>query len=77
MSTFSDGNNEEYLVHIIVFKRLIEQKGTAQDVKKAFEVLVEVRRELQLLLKASDNETKTVLRVASVAPSPIRSATIL
>jgi hypothetical protein len=38
---------------------LIEQIGTAHNVKKAFEVLVEVMRELQPLLEASDNKMET------------------
>jgi hypothetical protein len=37
----------------------IEQKGTVQDVKKAFEVLVEVRREIQPLLEFPDNKPDT------------------
>ncbi len=36
MPTFSQGNKKEYLVHIIVVKCLLEQKGTIQDVGKAF-----------------------------------------
>jgi hypothetical protein len=59
MSDFGKGNNKEYLIHIIAVMRLIKQKGTAQDVKKAFEVLVEVRRELLPLLKFPDNKTET------------------
>jgi hypothetical protein len=45
MFTFGIWNNEEYLVHVIAVMRLIKQTGMAQDVKKAFEVLVEVRRD--------------------------------
>jgi hypothetical protein len=37
MSAFGQGSNEEYLVHVIAVKRLLEQKGTIQDVKKTFE----------------------------------------
>jgi hypothetical protein len=43
----------------IALKYLIKQKVMAKDVKKAFEVLVEARRELQLLLEVSDNKTET------------------
>jgi hypothetical protein len=59
MSAFGNGNNEKYLVHVIAVMCLIDQKGMDQDVKKAFEVLVEVRRELQPLLEFTDNETET------------------
>jgi hypothetical protein len=59
MSAFGNGNNKEYLIHIISIKHLIKQKGTDHDVKKAFQVLVEVRKELQPLLEASDNNTES------------------
>jgi hypothetical protein len=59
MSAFGNGNNEEYLIHIIAVMHLIEQKGMAQDVTKAFEVLVEVRKKLQPLLQFPDNKTET------------------
>jgi hypothetical protein len=38
MSTFRNGKNKEYLIHIITVMHCIEQKGTAQDIKKAFEI---------------------------------------
>jgi hypothetical protein len=57
MAAFGNGNNKKYLVHIIAVLRAIEQKGTEQDVKKAFEVFVEVRREIQPLLEFPDNKT--------------------
>jgi hypothetical protein len=59
MSAFRKGNNKEYLIHIIAAMPLIEQNETAQDVKKAFEVLVEVRRELLPLLEFPDNKMET------------------
>ncbi len=43
--TYSSGNNEEYLVHIIAVLRLVEQKGTAAKVKEAFAALVAARKE--------------------------------
>jgi hypothetical protein len=58
MSAFRNGNNKEYFIYDIAVMHLIKQKGTAQDVKKAFEVLVEVRRELQPLLEVPDNKTE-------------------
>ncbi len=39
MSPFGKGNNEEYLIQDIAVKRLLEQKGTIQDIKKVFEVI--------------------------------------
>jgi hypothetical protein len=42
MPTYGSGNNEEYLVHIIAVLRLVEQKGTADEVKEAFAALVKV-----------------------------------
>jgi hypothetical protein len=36
MSAFGQVNNEEYLVHVIIIKYLLEQKGALQDVGKAF-----------------------------------------
>ncbi len=42
MPTYSSGNNEEYLVHIIAILRLVEQKGTAAEVKEAFAALVKL-----------------------------------
>jgi hypothetical protein len=59
MSAFRNGDNKEYLIHVIAVMRLIKQKGLAQDIKKAFEVLVEVRREMQLLLEILDNKSES------------------
>jgi hypothetical protein len=46
MPTYGSGNNKEYLVHVIIVLRLVEQKGTAAKVKEAFAALVKVRKEL-------------------------------
>ncbi len=51
MPTYSSGNNKEYLVHVIAILRLIEQKGTAAEVKKAFEALVKVGKEMSPFFK--------------------------
>jgi hypothetical protein len=59
MSAFDQGNNEEYLIHIINVKHLLEQKETIQDIGKAFGAATEVRKQLKPLLEASkDGETK-------------------
>ncbi len=39
--------------------RIIKEKGTEQDVKKAFEVLFEVRRELKPLFKFPKDKTES------------------
>ncbi len=36
MSAFGQGDNKEYLVHIIAIKRLLEQKGIVKDDGKVF-----------------------------------------
>ncbi len=59
MSAFGQGNNEEYLVHVIAVKHLLEQKGTVQDIGKAFQAVLEVRKQIELLLKAPEGKTKT------------------
>jgi hypothetical protein len=58
MAAFGNGNNEEYLVHVIAVLGVIEQKGTEQDVRKAFQALVEVRREMKPLFESPDDETE-------------------
>jgi hypothetical protein len=59
MSAFGQGNNKEYLVHVITIKHLLEQKGTIQDFEKAFQVVLEVRKQLEPLLGTPEGETKT------------------
>jgi hypothetical protein len=58
MVAFVYGNNEKYLVHIIAILRVIEQRGTEQDVRKAFQALVEVRREMKPLFEFPEDETE-------------------
>jgi hypothetical protein len=59
MSPFGQGNNKEYLIHIIAVKHLLEQDGTVQDAGKAFEAITDIRKQLKLLLEApKDGETK-------------------
>jgi hypothetical protein len=58
MSAFDQGNNEEYLAHIIAIKHLLEQKRTVQDIGNAFQVIVEVRKQLELLLEALEGKMK-------------------
>jgi hypothetical protein len=59
MSAFGQGKNKEYLVHVITVKGLLKQKGTFH-VRKAFVFISsDVRKQLELLLKApKEGETK-------------------
>jgi hypothetical protein len=54
MAAFGAGSNKEYLVRVIAVLSVIKQKGTEQDVRKAFQVLVEVRREMKPLFELPD-----------------------
>jgi hypothetical protein len=57
MPTYSSGNNEEYLVHIIAVLQLVEQKGTAAKVKEAFTALVKVRKEMSPFFNVPEDKT--------------------
>ena len=58
MSAFNQGNNEEYLVHIIIVKHLLEQKGTVQDIGEAVQVVLEVRKQMEPLIKAQEGKKR-------------------
>ncbi len=57
MPTYGSGNNEEYLVHVIAILQLVEQKGTAAEVKEAFAALVKVRKEMSPFYNFPKDET--------------------
>ncbi len=57
MPTYGSGNNEECLVHVIAVLRLVEQKGTAAEVKEAFAALVKVRKEMSPFFNFPEDET--------------------
>jgi hypothetical protein len=57
MPTYGYGNNKEYLIHVISILRLVEQKGTAAEVKKAFAVLVKVRKDMSPFFNFPEDET--------------------
>ncbi len=57
MPTYSSGNNEEYLVHIITVLQLVEQKGTAAKVKEAFAALVKVRNDMSPFFNFPEDES--------------------
>ncbi len=57
MPTYGSGNNEEYLVHVIAILQLVEQKGTAAEVKEAFAELVKVRKEMSPFFNFPEDET--------------------
>ena len=42
MSTFQAGNNEEYIEHVILVLRLLDQKGIKSDILKAFKAVKEI-----------------------------------
>jgi hypothetical protein len=58
LSAFGQGNNKEYLVHVITIEHLLELKGAIQDIGKAFQAILEVRKQLDLLLEAPKGKTK-------------------
>jgi hypothetical protein len=57
MPTYGSGNNKEYLVHVIAVLPLVEQKGTAAEVKEASAALVKVRKEMSPLFNFPEDET--------------------
>jgi hypothetical protein len=57
MPTNGSGNNKEYLVHIIAILQLVEQKGTAAEVKEAFAALVKVRKEMSPFFNFPEDKT--------------------
>ncbi len=59
MPTYGSGNNEEYLVHVIAVLQLVEQKGTAAEVKESFTALVKVRKEMSPFFNFPEDETPT------------------
>jgi hypothetical protein len=63
MAAFGSGNNKEYLVHVIAVLCIIKQKGMKRDVRKAFQALVEVRREMKPFIDFPDNETEAEKQV--------------
>jgi hypothetical protein len=57
MPTYDSGNNKEYLVHVIAVLHLVEQKGTAAEVKETFAALVAVRKEMSPFFNFPEDET--------------------
>jgi hypothetical protein len=57
MPTYGSGNNEEYLVHAIAILQLVEQQGTAAEVKEAFAALVKVRKDMSPFFNFPEDET--------------------
>jgi len=49
MSAFRAGNNEEYIEHVILVLRLLDQKGIKFDILKAFKVVKEIAKKLEPL----------------------------
>jgi hypothetical protein len=63
MAAFGFGNNEEYLSHVIAVLRIIKQKGMEMDVRKAFQALVEIRREMKPLFEFPADKTEAEKKV--------------
>ncbi len=57
MSTYGSGNSKEYLIHVIAVLQLVEQKGTAAEVKEAFAALVKVRKEMSPVFNFPEDKT--------------------
>jgi hypothetical protein len=57
MPTYGSGNNKEYIAHVIVVLHLVEQKGTAAEVKEAFAALVAVRKEMSPFFNILEDKT--------------------
>jgi hypothetical protein len=57
MPTYGSGNNMEYHVHVIAVLRLVEQKGTAAEVKEAFTALVKGRKEMSPFFNFPEDES--------------------
>jgi hypothetical protein len=55
--SYGSGNNKEYLDHVIAILRLVEQKGTAAEVKEAFAALVKIRKEMSPFFNFPEAET--------------------
>ncbi len=63
MAAFRYGNNEEFLLHIIAVLQIIEQKGIKTDIRKAFQALIEVRREMKPHFKFPDDKIEAKRQV--------------
>jgi hypothetical protein len=57
MPTYGFGNNVEYLIHVIAILHLVEQKGTAAEVKEAFAALVAVRKKMSPFFNFPEDKT--------------------
>jgi hypothetical protein len=57
MPTNGSGNNEEHLVHVIAVLQLVEQKGTAVEIKEAFAALVKVRKDMSSFFNFPEGKT--------------------
>jgi hypothetical protein len=79
MPTYGSGNNTKYLVHIIAVLRLVKQKGTAAEVKKAFAASVKVRKEMSPFFNFPEDKTvakeeaRNISLAISMSPSRPRN----
>jgi hypothetical protein len=63
MAAFGYRNNKEYLVNVIAILCIIEIKGMETDVRKAFQALVEVRREMKPLFEFPEDKKEAEKQV--------------
>jgi hypothetical protein len=63
IAAYTCRKNEEYLIHVIALLHVIEQKEMASDIKKAWEAIAKVRRELKPYFEFPEDETKAAKEI--------------
>jgi hypothetical protein len=84
MSAFRAGNNEEYIEHVILVLRLLDQKGIKSNILKAFKVVQEIAKKLEPLatplpsnaLKLVKEERKLQMSIATEEMQTARDGAI-
>ena len=55
--------NEDYLIHVIAILGIIKQKGTASEIKVAWDAIIKVRREMKPYFLFPEDKTKAAKEV--------------
>ncbi len=63
MAAFACGNNEEYLIHVIAVLHIIEQKEIVSDIKKAWDTIAKVRREMNSYFEFPEDKTEAAKKI--------------
>jgi hypothetical protein len=63
MAAFACRNNEEYLIHVIAVLHVIKQKEMVSDIKKAWEAIAKVRREMKPYFEFPEDETEVAKEI--------------